>query len=201
MSSFCLFLNAATQAIHPNGGANGRNIVLCAKRFQQAVVAAAGDDGLFVRTRLFMGFEDEAGIIVEIARKTRREEKILHVEAMRGHEAEPGVEAIKALGEVEMGGFGEFAQFGRSAVGVALDGQKTFDDGAFLGGELAARFERSLFEETIGDLAGAAAADGGNAGDRKKIFDERARTLLVGAFKSGEHAAIVVAFAVFRRKY
>ena len=50
--------------------------------------------------------------------------------------------------------------------------------------------ERRLFEEAVGDLADRAAADGGDAGDRQQIGDQRMRGLRIGAGQRRQHALI-----------
>ena len=164
--------------------------VFAAKRFEQAVITAAADDGLFCG-RLLERLEDEAGVIFEIAGKTRREGEFGDVEAARGHEAEPRVEAIERGIQIDARRAGELAQPGRGLVGVRFDGEKFLQDRALLGREFLAGFQRRLFKKTLGDLCRRAAADAGNTGDREQIFDECAGARLVRALERGEHAGMV----------
>ena len=57
-------------------------------------------------------------------------------------------------------------------------------------GKAGLRAERRLFEEAVGDLADRAAADGGDAGDRQQVGDQRVRRLRIGAGERGQHALI-----------
>ena len=47
-----------------------------------------------------------------------------------------------------------------------------------------------LFEEAVGDFAGAAAADGRDAGDRQQILDQRLGAGVVGALQRRQHARL-----------
>ena len=47
-----------------------------------------------------------------------------------------------------------------------------------------------LFEEAVGDLAGAAAADRRDAGDRQQILDQRLGAGVVGALQRRQHARL-----------
>src|ERR1700722_16027773 len=95
-------VRVAAQTIDPDRGADGRDIVFCAERLQEIVIAATGDERLFIGPRLLMRLEDEAGVVIEIAGEARREEKAFHVEAVRSHETEPGIETIERMAEIEM---------------------------------------------------------------------------------------------------
>ena len=53
------------------------------------------------------------------------------------------------------------------------------------------RAERGLLQEAVGDFADRAAADGGDAGDRQQVGDQRVRGLRIGARERREHALII----------
>ena len=54
---------------------------------------------------------------------------------------------------------------------------------------LASR-RRRLLQEAVGDLAGGAAADGGDAGDRQQVLHERLGAVVVGALQRRQHAGL-----------
>ena len=66
-----------------------------------------------------MQFEDEAGVVVEIAGKACREGDAADIDTARGEEAGALVESVERGGEVEPGLAGELAQGGRGAVRIA----------------------------------------------------------------------------------
>ena len=85
---------------------------------------------------------------------------------------------------------GEAAKLDRGLVGIAGNGQEGVQHRPLLGFDRLARAERSLFEEPVGDLAGAAPADRLDAGDRQQVLDQRFRAGVVGAFQRRQHARL-----------
>ena len=73
-------------------------------------------------------------------------------------------------------------------LGRAGDGEEARDHRAGALVEPGAGGERRLLEEAVGDLAGRAAADRADAGDRQQILDDAMRRVVVGAVERGEEA-------------
>lgn len=139
-----------------------------------------------------MQFEFEAGVIVEAASERGRKARLLHVDAARGHEADPAFELVDGSAEVELRVRGERAEFGDGIVGIARDRQEALEHGDRLARQRAA-LQRRLLQETVGDLGRGAAPDIGGAGDRHQIGDEGERSLAVGAGERGQHTLIFAA--------
>ena len=85
---------------------------------------------------------------------------------------------------------GERAQLERGRVGVACNGQEFLDQRAGLARQSGRGAERRLLQEALGDLADRSAADGGDAGDRQKVGDQRARRARIGAGERSQHALV-----------
>ncbi len=145
-----------------------------------------------------MRLEDEACVVIEIAREARLEAQRRDVDAERGDKADPRVERVERRGEIETRLRREPAQLRRSRVRIALDAQEALDDRDLLGRHAGAVSERRLLQKAVGDLARRASADRGDARDRKKILDEGARALLVGALQHAEHAGMIAPGAIAR---
>ena len=137
-----------------------------------------------------MQFEDETGVVVEAAAEGGGETDRAHVDAAGGEEAGARFKEINRRGERNFGVGGERAQFAGSFIGIAGKRQETFDQRAGLAWQARRRIERGLFEEAVGDLGHRAAADGGDAGDRKQIRDEVMRRLGIGVGERREHALV-----------
>ena len=75
-----------------------------------------------------MRLEDEAGVIIEIAREAAGEAQRRDIEAERGDEADPRVERVQRRGEIKSGLARELAQLRRGCIGFALDAQEPLDD-------------------------------------------------------------------------
>ena len=119
-----------------------------------------------------------------------READARNIDAARGEKSGAALEQVEHGIERELGVARERAQLRRRLVGVALDREEALDQRARLLRQRGVRAERGLLEEAIGDLADRAAADGGDAGDRQQIGDERVRGLRVGAGERGQHALV-----------
>ena len=145
-----------------------------------------------------MRLENEAGVIIEIARETRLEAQRRDIEAERGDEADPRVERVERRGEIKPGLARELAQLRRGRIGFALDAQEALDDPRLFGRNADAAPQRRLFHKTVGDLARRASADRCDSGDREKILDEGARALLVGPLQHAEHAGMIAPRAIAR---
>ena len=59
-----------------------------------------------------------------------------------------------------------------------------------LGADVGLRARRGLFEEAIGDFAGAAPADRRDAGDGEQVLDQRLGAGVIGALERGEDAGL-----------
>ena len=157
---------------------------------RQAVVASAADRRLGVRAGRVDRLEDEAGVIVEIAHEGRREDELLDPQAARGQEAGALIERIERLGQIEAGVRRQLPELSRGRVGIAGNGEKAPQNVLLLGADIGLRARRGLFEEAIGDFAGAAAADRRDAGDGEQIFDERLGAGVVGALERRQNAGL-----------
>ncbi len=59
----------SAQAVEPDRGADGGDVVRRSEQPQQAVVAAAADNRMIAAASLVAGLEDEAGVVIEVARE------------------------------------------------------------------------------------------------------------------------------------
>ena len=137
-----------------------------------------------------MQLEDKAGVIIEATAEGGRELDAAHINTARGKQAGAALEQVERRVERELGVAHKRAQLGGRLAGTAADGEKALDQRARLLRQRGLRAERCLFEKAVGDLADRAAADGGNAGDRQQIGDQRMRGLRIGAGQRREHALI-----------
>ena len=92
--------------------------------------------------------------------------------------------------ERELGVAREGAQLGGGRVGSPPMARNRSISARISCGSERLRAERSLLQEAIGDLADRAAADRGDAGDRKQVGHQRVRGLGIGAGERREHALI-----------
>ena len=83
------------QAFAPDGGADGGDVCAGSQRTREPVVAASADDRAPIAAHGVMRFEEEAGVIIKIARETRGEAHGGDVESARGHEAEALLECVE----------------------------------------------------------------------------------------------------------
>ena len=137
-----------------------------------------------------MQLEHEAGVVVEAAAEGGGEADAGDVDAARGKKAGAALEQVERGVERDPGVAREGAQLRRGLVRIAADGEEALDQRAGFLRQRGLRAERRLLEKAVGDLAHRAAADGGDAGDREQVGDERMRGLGVGAGERGQHALV-----------
>ena len=157
---------------------------------EQPVIASAGDQRPGVACGRIVQLEHEAGVVVEAAAEGGGELDAADVDAARGQKAGAALEQIERGIERDLGVAGKGAQLGRGLVGIAADGEEFLDQRARLPRQRGLRPERRLLEKAIGDLADRAPADGGDAGDREQVGDQRMRGLGIGAGERSQHALV-----------
>ena len=95
--------------------------------------------------------------------------------------------------QIEPGVGGQSPEPPRGRVGIAGDGEEAPEHGLLFGADIGLRARRGLFEEAVGDFAGAAPADRGDAGDGEQVLDQRLGAGVVGALERGQHARLASA--------
>ena len=125
-----------------------------AERLEQPVIAAAADDRAGVGARRVLRLEDEAGVIIEIAREARRESRAPTVDSARRDEAEARVEGVERGGEIEPGRCRERAQLrARPRRDRRKSPRNSSITRRFSALTPVARLQCRLFEKTFGDFA------------------------------------------------
>ena len=106
---------------------------------------------------------------------------------MIGEAVGAALEEVERHAEIELFAAGERAERFQRGGGAAADRQEPREDrrGAGVG---RAGGERCLLEETVGDLADAAAADRPDAGEGQQVFDDAMRGGVIGPVERGEEA-------------
>ena len=77
-----------------------------------------------------------------------------------------------------------------AASGIAGDGEEASEHRLLSPDRLGSPDARRLFEEAVGDFAGAAPADRVDAGDREQVLDQRPGAGVVGALERRQHAGL-----------
>ena len=137
---------------------------------QQAIVAPAADHRLAIAAARILHLEDEAGIVVEIAREGRRKGEGADVEAACRHKAGPFLEQVEGGSHVEPRVRGKRAHCDDGRVGIAGNGEVALDHLARVFVE--ARPVRGPCQKAFGDLAGAASANARDPRNRQNVLDE-----------------------------
>ena len=137
-----------------------------------------------------VGLEHEAGVIIEIAHEGGAELGRLDRHAAGGDEAVAALERVKRRAQVEAGGMGQAPKLDRRLVGIAGNAEESVQHRPLLRFDRRPRPQRRLLEKAVGDLAGAAAADRVDAGDREQVLDQRLGAGVIGALQRRQHARL-----------
>ena len=114
-----------------------------------------------------MQLEHEAGVVVKAAAEARREFDRAYVDAARGKKSGAGLEQFERAFERDLGVGGDPDEALGELRALAADGKEALDQRAGLARQPGRRIERRLLEEAVGYFGDRAAADRGDAGDRK----------------------------------
>ena len=100
----------------------------------------------------------------------------------------PCLEGVDRLADVELLGARQRPERRRGLVGRAGEGKETVEHLRGAGAVPGAGGKARLLKEAVGDLAGRAAADRADAGQRQQVLDHAMRGIVIGAVERGEEA-------------